>query len=432
MLQGILPCALLSRDFPMDHTRWMREVFPTLAPSLGLGLTPGDEIARRLGQVRHLLTQQGIEAALVIHKLDLFYLSGTAQDGMLLLAPEKPPLLLVRRELERAARESPITDILPFRSLKELPRILREHLGALPGTLGLELDVLPTKDYLLFRDLFSGTPLLDISSLVRKVRRIKSPWEIAWMREAGRIGKAVYDAVPGLLRQGLTEIAFAGLLEAEAKREGDEGLLRVRSMNYEAYSWHVLSGWTGGMVSQSDSPMGGLGLSPAFPVGASRKPIGPGEPVLVDFGTCTHGYQADETRMFSLGPIPMKFREAYAACREIHDAVLSEVKPGADCEGLFLRSMKVAEALGFKEAYLGPPGLQCRFVAHGIGLELNEVPFLAMGHRYPLEAGMTFALEPKIVFPGEGAVGIENTVLVTETGCEILTPASQEFVEVPG
>ncbi|RLF55742.1 MAG: aminopeptidase P family protein, partial [Thermoplasmata archaeon] len=185
-----------------------------------------------------------------------------------------------------------------------------------------------------------------------------------------------------------------------------------------------------GIVSQSDSPMGGLGLSPAFPVGASLRSMGPNEPIMVDFGTCYHGYQADETRMFSIGKMEKRFVDAYLACREIHDAVLEDVRPGADCEALFLKSVEIAEKLGYKDNYLGPTGLQTRFVAHGIGLELNEPPFLAKGHSYPLEQGMTFAVEPKMVFPGEGGVGLENTVLVTADGYEVLTPAAQEIHEV--
>jgi len=151
---------------------------------------------------------------------------------------------------------------------------------------------------------------------------------------------------------------------------------------------------------------------------------------LVDFGTCYHGYQVDETRMFSIGKMKPKFIDAYKACKEIHDAVLEESKPGADCEALFVKTLRLAEKLGYKDSYLGPPGLQTRFIAHGIGLELNELPFIAQGHSYPLEEGMTFSLEPKFVFPGEGSVGIENTVVVTEKGYEILTPVGQEIFQV--
>jgi len=176
--------------------------------------------------------------------------------------------------------------------------------------------------------------------------------------------------------------------------------------------------------------MGGLGLSPAFPVGASLKVMKAHEPILVDFGTCFHGYQADETRMFSIGKMEQKFVDAYKACKEIHDAVLDDTRPGADCETLFMKTLQLAEKLGYKDSYLGPPGLQTRFIGHGIGLELNELPFLAQGQSYLLEEGMTFAVEPKIVFPGEGSVGIENTVVVTKDGYEVLTSAEQEIFQV--
>ncbi|MBW2332523.1 MAG: aminopeptidase P family protein [Deltaproteobacteria bacterium] len=155
------------------------------------------------------------------------------------------------------------------------------------------------------------------------------------MKMAGEIGRKTYQKGRDLLKEGMTEIEFGGLMEAVAKAYGHEGLLRVRSLNYEAYSWHVLSGSSGGIVSQSDSPMGGLGLSPAFPVGASRKVMKAHEPILVDFGTCYHGYQADETRMFSIGEMETKFIDAYKVCREIHDAVLEETRPGTACEAIF-------------------------------------------------------------------------------------------------
>jgi Xaa-Pro aminopeptidase len=343
---------------------------------------------------------------------------------------EGNPLLMVRRELERARVESPLPDVVPVGSLAILPELIREHSGKLPSTVGLEMDLLPAKEYLRYVDLFPAVRFVDGSPLIREIRKIKSPFEIDLIRKAGEIGQKVYARGKEILKEGMSEIEFGGLLETEAKRLGHEGLLRVRSVNYEAYSWHVLSGVTGGIVSQSDSPMGGLGLSPAFPVGASLKPMRAHEPILVDFGTCYQGYQADETRMFSIGSMDRKFLDAYKACREIHDAVLSRTKPGSDCQAIFRDTLRLAEKLGYRESYLGPPGLQVRFVGHGIGLELGELPYIAEGQSYPLEQGMTFAVEPKMVFPGEGSVGIENTVLVTEHGCDILTPLEQDVIEI--
>ncbi|MBU0734718.1 MAG: Xaa-Pro peptidase family protein [Proteobacteria bacterium] len=414
----------------MDYNNWVRGELEVLSKSLGFRYLPREELNGRLTKLKASMDREGIEGVLVVEKMDQYYLSGTTQDGYLYVPLEGEPVFMARRELERASLESPLEDVVPIRSMRELPSLIGEHSGKLPRTLGLELDVFPVRDYFKCQSLFTGVQLMDASQVIRDIRKIKSPFEIDLMRVAGEIGKKVYLEGAEILREGMSEIEFAGLLEAAAKRYGHEGLLRVRSLNYEAYSWHVLSGPTGGIVSQSDSPMGGLGLSPAFPVGASLRIMRAHEPILVDFGTCYHGYQADETRMFSIGRMEKKFLDAYKACQEIHDAVLDQTRPGADCEALFMSTLRLAGKMGYKESYLGLSGLQTRFAGHGIGLELNELPFLAKGHAYPLEEGMTFALEPKIVFPGEGAVGIENTVVVTKGGFEILTPLEQKIFRV--
>jgi Xaa-Pro dipeptidase len=414
----------------MRYEDWVRGELEELSQTLGFRYTPREEIENRLTRLRKGMEKEGMEAFLVVQKMDCYYLSGTTQDGLLFVPVEGKPLLMVRRELERARVESPLEVVVGFKSTHELPSLIGDHWGRLPQTLGLELDVLPVRDYFRYQDLFPDARFMDASPILRDIRKIKSPFEIELMKVAGDIGKKVYQEGREILQEGMTEIEFGGLLEAAAKRYGHEGLLRVRSLNYEAYTWHVLSGPSGGIVSQSDSPMGGLGLSPAFPVGASLRVMRAHEPILVDFGTCYHGYQVDETRMFSIGEMDKKFIDAYNACREIHDAVLEETRPGADCEAIFQKTLRLAKKLGYSDSYLGPPGLQTRFIAHGVGLELNEFPFLAQGQSYPLEEGMTFAVEPKIVFPGEGSVGLENTVLVTRDGYEILTPLEQDILQV--
>jgi Xaa-Pro aminopeptidase len=414
----------------MNHGDWIRDHFFETAKGLGFAFIPHAEIQDRLARLRKVMNRDGIEAFLVTRKMDYFYLSGTAQDSLLYVPVEGRPLLMVRRELERARVESSLTDIVPIRSSRILPELIRDHSGRIPSALGLSMDLLPARDYFRFVDLFPGTRFMDASPLIREIRKIKSPFEVDLIRMAGEIGQKVYARGREILKEDMSEIEFGGLLEAEAKRLGHEGLLRVRSINYEAYSWHILSGVTGGIVSQSDSPMGGMGLSPAFPVGASLKKMKAHEPILVDFGTCYQGYQADETRMFSIGKMDRKFLDAYEACREIQDAVLFQTRHGADCEAIFRDTLRLAAKLGYKDSYLGPPGLQVRFIGHGIGLELGELPYIAEGQSYPLERGMTFAVEPKIVFPGEGSVGIENTVLVTENGYDILTPLEQDVIEV--
>jgi Xaa-Pro dipeptidase len=414
----------------LRHEEWVRTNLEKWSKSLGFRYTPREEIELRLAKVREGMSRQGMEALLVVQKMDYFYLSGTTQNALLFVPLEGDPLLMVKRELERAKIDSPLDHVVGFSSPRELPAIIGDYWGRLPETMGLEFDLLPVREYLNYGELFPQSRLVDSSSIIRQARKIKTPFEVEMMRQAGQISGRVFEEARGFITEGKTEIEVGGLMDLTAKRYGHEGLARVRSVNYEAYTWHVLSGATGGIVSQSDSPMGGLGVSPAFPVGGSLKTIQAHEPILVDFLCVYHGYMVDTTRMFSIGKMEDRWIAAYDAMRRVHDAVLENTKPGANCQELFRKSVRLARELGYQDSYLGPPGLQTTFLAHGIGLELGEFPYLAEGHDYPLEEGMVFSQEPKVVFPGEGAVGVENTLVVTEEGYEVLTPVDEEIFEL--
>lgn len=369
------------------------------------------------------MEEASIDGAFFHYKIDYYYLAGTMQDSLLFVPLRDKPTLFVKREISRARRESPIERIVPFRSIKDI----FAHLGPM-RRVGLQLDVVPYNDVIKFKEHLGDVELVDVSPLSKQIRKYKSPFEISIMEKAAEISREVYEKVPEMLREGMTEIELGGLMEAYAKTLGHEGLLRVRSLNYEAYTWHILSGRTGSIVSQSDSPMGGLGLSPAFPVGASMKKIRRNEPILVDFGISYHGYHMDLTRMYAIGSMPELFSRAYDACREIHYRVLDRVLEGATSKELFRYSKDLAEAMGYGDYYLGYGHHKVRFLAHGIGIELAEFPYIAASHDYPIEEGAVFAIEPKMVFPKQGSCGIENTVVIEKGRYRILTDTDERIV----
>lgn len=386
---------------------------------------PKEEIYSRIEKVKVLMEKASIDGAFFHYKIDYYYLSGTMQDSLLYVPLDNKPILFVKREISRARRESPIERILPMRSAKDILAHIRPM-----KRVGMQLDVIPYNDVIKFQGLLGDVEFVNASPLTKEVRKFKSPFEIALMEKAAEIQKRVYALVPELLHEGVTEIGLGGMLEAHAKAMGHEGLLRVRSLNYEAYTWHVLSGRTGSIVSQSNSPMGGLGLSPAFPVGASMKKIKRNEPVLIDFGICYHGYQVDQTRMYAIGKMPDLFSKAYDACREIHYRVLDKVLEGLTSRELFEYSKKLADELGYGNYYLGFKPHKVRFLAHGIGIELAELPFITANHDYPIEEGMVFAIEPKMVFPRKGACGIENTILMEKGHYRVLTDNDENIIIV--
>jgi Xaa-Pro dipeptidase len=391
---------------------------------------PAEEIQKRLQAVRKEMAQRGWDAVLIVQNVDLIYFSGTMQNALLFVPVDGREILMVKKYRERAQRESAIAQVIPLTSWNDVPSLIAEHHGRIPHKMGIEIDVLPAKDYIRLQEICAGVEIVDSSSLIKTIRQVKSTYEIGQMKQAGEIGKIVYAEVPRVLKEGMTEIELAGILVAVSMRHGNQNYLRMRAFNSYAYSWHVLSGYTGGILSYIDAPMGGMGLSPAFPVGASHKPIKAHEPILIDFGICYNGYQIDETRMFSVGELPKRFKDAYQATRDIEAAMTAAARPGASCHDIYRTGWEEARRLGYEEQFMGPPDYKTRFIGHGIGLEIDEYPFIAQNHDYPLAAGMTFALEPKMVFPGEGAVGIENTFAVGEAGTEKLTSAEETLIEV--
>jgi Xaa-Pro dipeptidase len=285
----------------------------------------------------------------------------------------------------------------------------------------MELDILPANLYVRYQTLFSGTELLDVSPLVRRVRMIKSPYEVEIQRQAARLLNRVMRQVKDLLHEGMTELELAADLEAAARRGGHQGEVWMRSWNQSLFYGQVLAGESGAVVSYFDGPLAGTGLSPAMPRGPSRRSIRRGEPILVDYVAAYDGYLVDQTRVFALGSLSDRWVAAYEAMRTVQAAVREAARPGALCADLYDLAVAKAGELGYAEGFMGHGEGRVSFVGHGVGIEIDEWPVLARGVEMPLEAGMVFALEPKVAFPGKGAVGIENTWLVTEDGLESLT-----------
>jgi Xaa-Pro aminopeptidase len=388
---------------------------------------PADEIARRIKGIQKEMQAKDIAAALIVQRVDLFYFSGTAQNGNLYIPAEGEPLLLIRKYMPRALGESSVRRIIEIKSVKDLPLRISDVYGKLPGSIGFEFDVMPVREFNFYRQLFPDTDCVDASPLIHKVRMIKSDWEIRQMEKTAELSAETFEYIRNHIRPGYTEMELSGMFEAFARKRGHGAQLRVRDYQTEGYPWHVLSGKSGGMVGVLDSPASGEGTSAAFPCGAGAKKIESNEPVMIDVGWVFNGYHADETRMFAIGKMPEKAMRASEAVIEIHNAVLDKAKPGVSLDELVQFAVGKAETLGYAEQFLGPPGYKVTFIGHGIGVELIETPIIAAGKKDRLEAGMTFALEPKMVFENEFSAGVESVFQVTETGARLISRVPVEI-----
>jgi Xaa-Pro aminopeptidase len=293
----------------------------------------------------------------------------------------------------------------------------------------MELDVLPTSTFFFYDEkLFPKQQIVDVSGLIRQVRMIKSPWEIEMMRGAAAISRAVADAAPQLLREGMSELELSIELERRARLAGHLGLIRLRAFNMDMYFGHVLSGPEAAIPSYADAPTGGEGLSAAFGQGPSTRCIQSGEIVSVDTMMNHNGYLNDQTRNFSIGQPPERLLDAYGIIREIHRRFREEARPGAVTGELYEWVRRWVDEAGWAEFFMGHGNTRVSFVAHGLGIEVDEFPFVAQGQKLVLAEGMTFAFEPKFIVPGEGIVGLENTYLVTPAGLESFNTATEELI----
>jgi Xaa-Pro aminopeptidase len=391
---------------------------------------PAAELGRRIGAFQDHLRVEGIDGALILQKADLFYLSGTAQDGILYVPAEGAPLLMIRKSLERARRESLLPEVRPLTGTGDLLGELEARGLAPPKVLGLEMDVLPAALYLGFQRRFPNARLVDVSSLLRAVRAVKSPYELGRLQEAGRRADQVLAQVAELIRPGVTELALAGRVEALARELGHPSLVRMRRWGSEIFYGHLMAGETAAEPSFLASPTGGAGTGPAVPQSAGLRPIGPGEPILVDYVFVWEGYIADQTRVFILGEPPEDLLRAHDAMREVQSTLQRAARPGAVAGDLYEMAVAEAERLGFGEYFMGSGDDRISFVGHGVGLELDEFPFIARGQTQVLEAGMVIALEPKQILPGRGVVGIENTHVVGPEGLTPLTTFREEMIRI--
>jgi Xaa-Pro dipeptidase len=227
----------------------------------------------------------------------------------------------------------------------------------------------------------------------------------------------------------MTDIELASELEYVARRHGHLGLIRMRVFNGEMFFGHTFSGTDTAVPAYTDTPFGGMGPSPAFGQGASYKPIGRHEPIIIDFAGSVDGYLVDQTRVFAVGGLPDRLRKGYDDMLRVQELMKKLVEPGISWGEVYDRCHALAMEMGYADSFMGRAGSQVSFIGHGVGVEIDEYPFIARGFdEQRFEVGMAFAFEPKVVFPGEGAVGIENTFYVSNEGLKQLTRSSEELV----
>lgn len=399
---------------------------------------------RRLRGLGRRMEAAGIDAALLLHPRDVLYYAGTARPASLLVvradrraSSSGPSLgdsvpratLFVRRGMDQARREATVERVEPMRGFSTVAGALGE-LGIGGGMLGTELDVTPADLVERLREALVGWELADISPLVLEQRLVKDEGEIAATKRAAAAADAGHRRVPEVVAPGMTELTLAAEIERAVRLAGHEGYQPLRHPEARGGGVLLMSGEHLTVRGGHGLVVTGAGLSAATPYGPSRRRIREGDLIVLDTGTTCDGYTADESRTFVVGRATDEQRALFAVAREAEEAVLEAVLPGVPVADVYEAAQSVVEGGAepfFPLGTLSLPG----FVGHGIGSELDEPPVIWPRDESVLREGMVLAIEIEVSALARGMMmKLEDTVVVHSAGCERLTHAPRQLIEV--
>jgi Xaa-Pro dipeptidase len=368
------------------------------------------------------------EIAVIFSKINLYYFTGTMQDGMLIIPKQGEATFWIRRSYERALDESLFSSIEPMNSFRDVAKSISE----LPDTVYLETEVVPLALYQRFQKYFPFKNVKSVDAQIYSVRAVKSEYELSLTREAGRIHQHVLeDIVPEILREGMSEVDLATELYSVMVEKGHDGLCRFGMFDTEMFLGNVCFGESSIYPSYFNGPGGNYGMSPAVPlIGSRDRKLKKGDLVFVDIGCAVEGYNTDKTTTYMFGAsLPQHAIDIHNKCVGIQNEAAAMLKPGAIPSKIYNTIIDNLDE-DFLQNFMGFGKRKVRFIGHAVGLLIDETPVIAEGFDDPIQEGMVFALEPKEGIENIGMVGIENTFIVTAKGGECITGENPGLIPV--
>ncbi len=376
----------------------------------------------RISRLAAILDETGTDLCVILQNVDMYYFTGTLVQGFLLVKPDGNYCFCVQKPISRAMEESRLQPVNEASSPKKWEGIVKDFCqGKSIRKLGMETDVVPWDLANLFANMFPQAKLVNISPPIRKLRSIKNETELDAIRRAGVILGETFEALACHLSLGMKELEIAAFVEQKMRLLGHQGVMRVRKFNMELYYGALGVSASVRQPTLFDGPVGSGGLYAAAPFFAGNAPFLPGDTLMVDLMAGVEGYLADGTRTYALEPVPDEIGSAHQALLEILETTRRGLVPGAIPEQLYQQALDLAAKAGISEGFMGFGENRVRFLGHGLGLEIDELPVLAPRFSEPLEENMVVAVEPKLFTP-TFATGVEDTFIVTPFGGEAVIP----------
>ncbi|MDR7484258.1 MAG: aminopeptidase P family protein [Armatimonadota bacterium] len=351
----------------------------------------------RLRRLRTRCAADGLDGVILARPQNVAYVSGfVGSAGFAVVTARDAHLVLDFRYVEQAASQAPhFTRVRARGPLPDAVAALVKDLGI--RRVGVEEEFLPVGTFRRLADAAAPVEIVPVAGLDR-LRWQKSPEEVAAIRRAAQVAADAFADVLPLIRPGAVEREIAVTLEERLRRRGSQRI---------PFDTIVASG------PRSALPHGS----------ADDRVIGPGEFVTVDFGAAVDGYHADCTRTLVTAPAGDRHREIYNVVLAAQQAALSGLRAGMTGKDADALARSVIEQAGYGEAFGHSLG-------HGVGLAVHEGPTLSPREEAVLPPGAVVTVEPGIYLSGWGGVRIEDVVVLTESGCEVLTPLSRDLIEV--
>ena len=383
-----------------------------------------NELELKWRRIQQAMRQEEADGCLLTMNMNLYYVSGQVFNGYFYLPAEGRPYWFVKRLTIPETNQVHV-----IRKPEQIPDFFRDLNLAMPRKLLLEADELSYNEYIRLQHVFRAEATGNASALIRHIRMIKTPWEIEQMRISARKHEAVYREIPACYRPGMRDIELQIEIEKRMRVHGSLGYFRAFGSNMDIFMGSLLAGENAGEPSPFDFALGGTGMHASGPLGANGTLLREGTTVMADMSGNYTAYQTDMTRVFSIGKLPDRAYRVHRVALEIQARMERTEKPGVPCAELYRDALAMAGQEGLEDCFMGTR-FQAKFVGHGVGLEINELPVLTTRSKDILQPGMTFAFEPKFVLAGIGAVGIENTFLVTDSGVEKMTLLDENIIEL--
>ena len=375
---------------------------------------PADELSARLTRLRCAMSQRDPDWSMIIldNKIDLYYFTGTMQEGALVVTPQQA-VLFVRRSFDCARQESLFADIRPLGSF----RSIAEAFPSIPASVYVAARTMTLQKLTLLQKYLPFTPR-PVDDVLSGLRAVKSPYELDCMRRAGTLHQQVLEEVaPALLRSGVSEARLCSEISVAMLDRGAMGISRFNQPAAEDVLGVASFSENSLRAAALDSPSGTVGTCIAMKsIGSSARALRQGDTVLLDIPCGMYGYHTDKSITFYYGslrdhPQGDLIREAHAQCVFLEHEAAAMLRPGAVPSEVYEKLLACVDP-AFRNGFMNA----CKFIGHSIGLTMDETPVLARGFNSPLTAGMTLAVEPKIALEGIGLIGCENTYEIVSDG----------------